>query len=597
MIRIWHRPSPYASYAELDLQDLCLNGLRLQFSYQSPHSMTFKVRRPQHTKPIPDRSEIIFVDDSFGDTFNTPTFIGHIIDVNPGEDSNEVLYLCYDPTRRALEDVTVMSHAWDQGAPPTEGLNSYPRIVFNATIDTDEDWAYCRAYNQTVEQILSTILTDAAEILRWHSAAPGASGSPFVASDLAAMTFKPQSKVVFESENIRNAVQKMLGYMPGHRFLFDSNTRTWRFHDVKLSPATTLILNDPNQNELVLTMQITRSWEGRATAVKFYGPQSTVVEIATTEGTSPTLLKQDPVTLETMPFDVVGYKKFQVADPTKWKMGRQLTTEVLQQLQQFYFILTRNPHLQVTYDGTVWEPVYSFELDTQNGVARTAQATYRYVNNPPPGSPHYIVPLHYKLVYPRFATPLSMRYPTSGYSGEAYTQMGLESTHRLYDESLAIGWENGVPVTSQARLDAFNVLAQKYHSIHSSMIYAGSVVLQGIRPLWRSLNRRVNLTSRDPNGVPLTTGWENLGMWVTEVEYDYENDFTTVSLSSDQMDLIGYDAEQQKQELKIKALTQEIIDLFSLGASGQRITWTYARAYRYSDELGNLEFSLPRTNL
>jgi hypothetical protein len=63
----------------------------------------------------------------------------------------------------------------------------------------------------------------------------------------------------------------------------------------------------------------------------------------------------------------------------------------------------------------------------------------------------------------------------------------------------------------------------------------------------------VNFTAVDPDGAAKTIGWEAINAVVTDVEYDFSDQTTTLTFSNDQAELIGLDTEQVKQRLKIAA--------------------------------------------
>ncbi|MCY2966285.1 MAG: hypothetical protein NT069_22075 [Planctomycetota bacterium] len=119
---------------------------------------------------------------------------------------------------------------------------------------------------------------------------------------------------------------------------------------------------------------------------------------------------------------------------------------------------------------------------------------------------------------------------------------------------LAVGYEYNNPVTSVARVAQYQILADRLQEWLGDIIYTGGATLEGLDYQWINLNRKVNLAGHDGDGASLTTGWESIGAYVTDVEYDFEERITTLTISSNQMELIGEDPELTKKKLNIKAL-------------------------------------------
>ena len=295
---------PFDSYVTVSLDDQKISDIKLQMSYSHPARLSFTVNKPQHLDPLGIGAFIRFWDDSGTNPrtaaaydADNPTFEGHIAEVQPGDDANEIHYVAYDPTKRAADDVWVMSEAWAQGTvgsgstnnKPEPGTGAVPRLVFNSKIDNDDDYMWERTHDDDVGTMIETILEDSYHPLYWLNAAPGdgssaGNGTGYVASDTNAMTFKPQEKQVFESETVRSALERLLQNEPAYKLLFIPGQRVWRFLDLTAASQTTLTLNEYDGTHKVLSLNLDRSIEGRYTAVKFYGPPAAEQKEVTLKG-------------------------------------------------------------------------------------------------------------------------------------------------------------------------------------------------------------------------------------------------------------------------------------------------------------------------
>jgi hypothetical protein len=584
-------------------------------AYGQGLTMTWTEGRPQQTS-ITNLIDtfIIYWDESYNDpdgnpfSESNPIFEGYIRSVQPSE-SNKITLTAMDPTHKVGHEVTVMSSAWEDGSPPTPGPGSYPRLVFNSTIDNDDDYAFEREAHQTVGQIVQILLEDAASVLTWFDAADSA--TPYNAAELTAMDFEPQEKVVFETETITAAIQRIVErWHPARRLNWIPGTREWRFPDITAATARTVTLNlfdaqTPGLSE-VLAMDLDRSIEGRYTAVKYYGPESVEkVEFSTDNGLlsiveSNHYLQND---LDTC-CNVRGVNKFRIAGLTSGSgSGRRLTKLLPEEiavpvlvaewastagasdtLQFIQWVMTRGPSLQVKYPDTSagfsqWVSVTGWRIDLKTGEITLGQDgdgnplfVTRYNPSPAGGSPNWENPIAAKFICGQYGDAIVARYPTTGYAGTAFTVAGIEAELAEYDEMLAIGFDRGQAVTSAARLAAFTNLAQKRHAQLSDIVYTGGITLDGLNFDYCRLNRRVNIDAIDANGGNVATGWESIGAFVTSVEFDIENKLTTLQFSTDQAELIGIDIEAQKRALKIRALNPVYIPHY-------RIEFATRRAY------------------
>lgn len=588
------------TWSAVDLVALQAGDWKLSVSYSHPTRLSWTVCAAQHTAPIPRLAFVRFWDDAATDpdgvafSSSNPAFEGFVEDITPGNESNLVEYVAFDPTYRSTKQVTVMDVAYVEGVipgtPPAADATAIPRLVYNAKSDADPDFAWGVGHDGTIGQVVAGILEYCYQPLYWLHSAPGTGDSggdvPYVSGDLTGMAFEPQEKLVFESENPRSALDRLIRYEPRYRMLWRPGSRRWRFHNITASATVTLTLNDASVDHPVYNLQLTPSFEQAATAVKIFGPPSLTVEefVWVDGGGSNTLAPVDAGTnLQTYTdsggsHSALAYSTWQIVDSTKRRGGRLLPTYYQSQVNAYEQVDLKAPILFASWDaGTTWTAVWGVYMDYQHGQAIfSGTLPYVYRANSTggsliPGSTQTIFPPNaMKLVWAPFGAPLSVRKPASGYEGTAYTVAGLAHELQMYDESLAVGYEYGVPVTTTTRRAKFEVLAQALLDYRKDIAYPGAATLEGIDWQFCRLDRRIDIDGNDGSGGVTTTGWEAIGAVVTDVEYDFENQLTSLTFSADWLALLGEDPAQLRERLKIKALEQREIynDTFTW------ITWT-----------------------
>lgn len=606
--------NPGLGWTTVDLDAVAVHDMKLKVSYSHPAEFSFKCQVAHHTYPLQVKAAIMFYDTDAGYSFNTPIFEGYIDEVNPGDDGHHVEIICYDPTRKASDEIPIMSLPWEEGnfasgTYPPEGAGSVPRLVMNATIDNDDDYAFSRGFNMSVGQQLALLFDDAYWPLHWWNAANN-DGYSYVPGQLATMTFQPQEKVVFESEHLRGGIDRLLGTYPQVRFLFYPGERKWRFGNlVTDTTSSTLTLNDftpstPN----VLTLQMQRTFEGRYTAVKVYGPEATLTETHATgdmrcyDGGPESLcngytgwdagnyqlepLRRSRVKLEDYSdasgqHSVWAYREWQIVDPTKRKGALRLNIQYLAGMGDYNFVPTFAPTLECSFDGGfTWMAVGGINVDNTNGICSTANYMYFWSSHSPPGSTqNYFVPTNWRFTYAHYIEPLWVRWPGSGFQGSAYDVGNIMTERKIYDEMLAVGYEWGVPVTTASRVAQFLQLCATLHDQSNDVVYTGGAVLEGIEYDYLRLGKKVNFAATDADGNALTTGWENVNALLTDVEYDWSNDTTSLSFSSNWMELIGWDVETLKSHLKIRALTPLFFWNFYL------VNLNYTQSHVFGDKI------------
>lgn len=580
------------SYTELDLTTLRLSNMKLQTSYSHPSRLTFNLRAGNHTMPIAHRSFLRMWDDAGENPLTTtpmvpayfantaPLFEGFVEDVTPGGDGLTVSYTALDSTQRAVNDYKIMSLPWVAGSPPTRGVGAIPRLVFNAnSITNDEDAAVSRLDGVSVGTIIKTILDDAVEALRYVNCAPAA-GDPYVwTGELDQLTFIPMEKYVFTEESVRSAIMRILQLYPSWRMVWVPGTRQFRFFDLFTAPAVDITLNDfsPTNDYHLLSLDLTRSLEDRYTSVRFYGPPRISNTIASTLHGTVGVTSDSGLTHSTG----IGYSGgthhfYTITDPTLRAMAGVLEVPITTPVSRATATssteittlwideqITWYPVLQARFAETAsgddgWYTIPGWWSDKVSGVIDLGPGNgIRRPIYPPTDPQTYEDPVEVRIIYGAYTEPYQVRYPTTEdtYAGTAYTEMGLENELSIYDEMLAVGWIYNIQITSATRLARFEVLAETLHRQHSDVIYTGGGTLERTSYPFAFLNRRVNLPAIDADGDPLTTGWEAIGAMVTDVEFDFSQRLTTIQFSTDQLALMGADAERMKEQLKILAAT------------------------------------------
>lgn len=590
--KLQKQPTVFGAYVDVDLAALAAGAAKLSLSYSHAAQFSFTVIAAENSEPI---ERLVFIrfwidgaklDDGTTDQdADHPLFEGFVEAVGPGGDANKVSIVAFDPTYRVAREITVMSAPWQPGTadadpmlqvPPTDGNNAVPRLVYNAKDEGDTDYAHSVGQNGTIGDLLAGILDYSQEALWWRNASPGTLGTgsqqAYDSSDLTGLTFVPQEKIVWESESPRGAIETLSRYEHRVRMIWEAGARLWRFRDLTTSPEITLRLNDPTVDFPVLSLDLTPSLDKCYTALKIYGPPVTettefiwyapdVIPPAFTNTLSPV---GSPVTLEFVgATPIETYTAWQIVDESQRRGARILPDWYSLRTSQYIWDQVKEPQFLLSWDGgNTWIGACDVWLDYLNGKAvftttyPYCMAEHQYGQSSALSNQHYFPPNAAKLVWPPYGSPLSVRVPSSGFSGTAYTLAGLQLERRVYDEQLAIGYEYGTPVTSSARIAQMTTLAQSQLDKVQDITWVGGCVLDGLDYRWCRLNRRVNFEASDGSGGTATTGWESIKAFVTDVEYDFVEQTTTLQFSSDRAEAIGEDPSQIKQRLKIKALEQ-----------------------------------------
>lgn len=598
--------------------DMDAGGVKLQtllLSYQSASRLSWSMAAAEQTAPIPQYSWVRLWDDVGTDdlgnplTSTNPLFFGLVMQVGPGSHSNAVQYVAFDPTYEAAKSVMMMSLPYDTGSNnPASG--SIPRLVYNVKNTGDEDYAYEVAQNSTVAEIIAGLLDFVLYPLDYLEAS-----TPTIAydpADLVPMDFVPQEKMVWESVTVRAAVEQVYRHEPRFRMFWHAGQKLWRFYQLNhpgVTPYVDLVLNDSGATNPhpVIGLEITPSYEDCYTAVRIYGPPSLGSADFYWDDTLGSLGSGNlqplgsPVFIENYS-DGSGmhtaecYTSFQIWDPLQ-RAGARMLRDWTPLPVGDYSGATRFPVLLASWDyGTSWQAVGGVWFDFLNGIASfqagnvpfTTKTDMRGQSVVAGSTQTRFPPNAFRLLWAPYDVPLEVRYPATGYSGTAYSVLSIEKELRLYDESLAIGRELGVPVTSSARRAAFVKLAEYIQATRRDIMHVGNVVLNGCDYQFCRLNRQVNISDFEGS----TTGWESMYAVVTDVEYTWGDQPTTaITFNGNWLDLYGQDPAQLRERLRIKSCNQYLYSQYT----GQTMTTYGYRSFQSYDGSTHQELASVKT--
>jgi hypothetical protein len=596
MIYMQQRLTRWGSFTTVDLPAIRAGKFKLNVSYKSPASLSWSCMVAQQNTPIPRGAFIrVWTDgnDPSGTAFSSsnPLFEGYVDVVEPGSESLGVNYTAYDATYRATKLATIFSAAWPAGTlpstPPVRPDDAVPRLIYNVCITNDPDWAHQVGAQGTLGQVVAGILEWCYQPLLWSDAAPGdGTDDPvptaYNSSDLTWLTVKPQDKLDFASEGVRSALDRLNRYEPRMRILFDPSTRLWRVVDLASAPTITVTLNDKDATYPVLSISLRPSTENCVTAVSIYGPPNPETAILDWEdpvnpyGTDPTSPDAEIIPVSETEviesfvtaggtFAARWWRTWQIVDADQRAGALLLPDPYTYQLAPTLFAQTDRPTVLLSWDGgSTWLRWDAWYGDQNAGtITFTSIPAYKIVDENgngtvPASTQKWHLPNALKLIWAPFGEPLQVRAPVTGYEGTAYTEAGLAIEDYQNDEALMIGREFGRPVTSYARREAFQKYAQTLLDQRKDIVWVGGAQIDGLDWRYCRLNKRVQIAAENANGGTLTTGWEAINAWVTDVEYDLDLKTTQLTFSGDRLSLFGIDESLLKTQLNIKAMIQNL---------------------------------------
>lgn len=590
----WHmklQPAPFYSFLDVNLDALCMTIEKLQISYSHPHVLQFRVQAPNYTAPLQPGAFVILWDsdgttpDSAPQTQFNPLFEGFLEDVKPGSDSTSVEYTAYDPTHLSAKKATILSAGWlpgniGLGIEPSKPVGAVPRLVLNCYNDADDDYSFSRNTMGTAGQLIAGILDDQYQPLYWINAVPGdgtslGNGVGYVwTGELELLQTIPQEKIIHESDTVRSAITQILTrFHPEWRMYWQPGQRLWRFANLVNFPQKTITFNDPTSSLKILSGSMEPSLEGRYGAVEIRGPETTSGTLLTwgLGGTNGVVPIGSGVVLQVYTdssgsHSAIAYTQYQVVDPALRRSSKLLSIPWELSLGENIVAYLR-PTLQLSFDGGATWTDSNCWFDYYNGIAYWYQPIYiSKTPAPSSGSTQTLFPPNaVRLLWSPYQNPITVRAPgpdssfgglAGSFIGTAWTMGGIKAEYDLYDEMLAVGFEFGQPVTTAFRTAQFQLLADSILAERKDIAWMGTLTFQGLRYEFMWLGLRINLASLDADGNTITTGWENINAWLTDVEFDVEQNLTTITLNADQLANLGLDVAALKERYKIKALKQ-----------------------------------------
>ncbi|QDU60000.1 hypothetical protein Pan216_08370 [Planctomycetes bacterium Pan216] len=597
-------------WAEVDMPGEGIVELQLSVAYSHATTLTFSILAPQHTLPIAPRTAIKLIDEAFDESEDRPIFEGWVHDISPSE-SNRVDYTCYDATKRAADEVFVFSLPYTRSHRVPRLVYN---VKIEEDEDKAFERNNSASIAEIVKDLLNDPIDELREILAApdEDSSSSSEEKAYDEDDLAELTYEPQEKVVFESETLRSALDRTLSHYPRYRYLFHpgEHERKWRLRDVKAAPQVTFTLNDPNATPQVLSLVLERSIEQRFTAVTIYGPQALSSAVAYqddldsngcdsseetpflcvtlkrlwTDQEQDSFLQNGPSGSNFFDTEVGSvFRRWQIEEEEYRQMGRRLRDPIFVGMFSPNIFgsglakrTTIKPSLQARWDDAVgWEnlngwfienaangviqvpyhAVKSFPAAASVSVSSSSSAENFSTDRDPITFPadESILPIGVRLYYTYYGEPLKVRKPASGFEGTAYERYGIQNEMHRYDEFLATGYDRGSPVTDDERKGKFERIAEQILEGHKDVVYSGGCSLHGIHYDFLRLNKRVNFTGLDGEGNPETLDWEDINAIVTDVEFDYAENLTTLTFSSDHLEFTQVDPEQLKKRLKIPA--------------------------------------------
>ena len=613
-LRMQSRTDRWGDFEEVDLAAMCAANFKLSLGYAHAAQLMWDMAAPNHTQPIPwltfirvwpegasDRDAVAYGEDN-------PLFEGYVENVVPG-DSTRVNYTAYDPTYRASKEVVVMSTKWDEAdlvadpkLPPVRTTGGVPRLVSNVKIDSDDDWSQQVADDVTLGGIASGILQFVYPWLHWLDAAPGDGSdfdrtTPYDSAEMDAIDFKPQEKLVFESESPRSALSRIERYEPRRRLIYEPGTKLWRLRDITASPIKTLRLNDGSIPFPVGSLNLTPSLEHCVSAITIYGPPSNeTIEALWVDddftdpiypsGTYADLSIYGPdYVIETVSgTDVISWNGWQLDEASlrrsSWNLPLDTDAWYRARLSEFAWATIKSVRAFATWDNVNWLAIRGAWYDTFNGrftlggtgLSKRVDSTTPYAVAGSQLAP----PIAVRLVWAPYIEPIMVRIPATAdtYEGTAFTVAGRAVQQHVYDESVAVGKEYGVAVTIPSRVAQFEKYGRALLDQKKDIVWTGGAMLDGLDYSFAKLDTRCNIEAGDGNGSDVTTGWEDIEAFVTDVEFDFEALTTQITFSSDHLSLVGLDPSELKNRLGIRALKQSVAQntyrIFSPGGQNWR---------------------------
>ena len=489
-------------------QDLSTNRISLEsldVSWSAPRSFRF-VQNVPHTDAAYSVEDAVVL-----------TVDGHVrfrgrvkrIELEGVPNAERVVYTCLG-LRELAKDVTVHD--------PTHG---FPRVVFNASFD-DDDYDAARS-GKTVGEIIKWLFDEHAAGLRSAGVIAAAPATGYVQNELDQLDVVPP-KVVFDSQDFDGALSDLMAFQRGWRFIAGPDGQTFHFKKVSALSTKTVTYNSSDKP---LSAVLRPSTEERATAVRIYGPMQPVNETLYLSTNGLTKLWNADLETDwswTKCFDpdnddtyAYVYRRFQITDSSKRHIAHSLAQP--DALGEHSAAVCPQVYRKTADGAWAWIPSM---FDFPNGVLLLAQpATVgdEYTEGDAACASDIC------LVYAYLGDPLSVRVPSSGYTGTAYTGLDrpVEVVRLVYDENFVLSDQSA----------AYEKVAAELLEATKDIVYAGTVRLAKLDWSLTDLGVRLNFAGQDDEGDPVATGFESLGAMMLGVTYDLARQRTELTLSTD----------------------------------------------------------------
>ena len=214
------------------------------------------------------------------------------------------------------------------------------------------------------------------------------------------------------------------------------------------------------------------------------------------------------------------FSRYRVADSNKRRISEIVPDpENLAPLPGLALVSRRPRVWRKTLSG-LWfiSPVV---FDYSNGVFRTVMPIAEGNLNEEGAA---LAALDVRLDYSYLGEPCQARYPSSGYTGTAHSQAGLQRERVRYEDDFATTGS-----TSQ-----YQALAQKLLWPLKDVAWYGTLSLGVTDTKWLELDYRLNIKAQNDLGQPVATGLESLGALVSSAEIDFFEGRTLVYLADAQ---------------------------------------------------------------
>ncbi|KPJ62764.1 MAG: hypothetical protein AMS15_02935, partial [Planctomycetes bacterium DG_23] len=215
------------------------------------------------------------------------------------------------------------------------------------------------------------------------------------------------------------------------------------------------------------------------------------------------------------------YSRYRIVDPAKRRIAKEITAPGALAPMVVYNTSARRPRFYRKWGtenySTWWEVPVTFLYSSGIIITRFPIFTG---DGTTPGAAEAAEDV--RLDYAYLGNPLVARYPTSGYTGTAYTAAGIRREKVKHDETF-------IDSTDQAQYDQ---LAQALLEPLKDIAYSGGVPLKKLDWSLVNLGYRINITGQDDGGGPITTGFEQIKSFLLGVTYEFFPQLTTLNLST-----------------------------------------------------------------